>query len=47
MTNTLPDDARVVKTIGDEVMIVGQDIGQVKLKGIDEPRRLYRAALCG
>ncbi|HEX2070700.1 MAG TPA: MerR family transcriptional regulator [Thermoleophilaceae bacterium] len=26
VTETLPDDARVVKTIGDEVMIVGQDI---------------------
>ena len=26
VTNTLPDDARVVKTIGDEVMVVGQDI---------------------
>jgi adenylate cyclase len=25
VTNTLPDDARVVKTIGDEVMVVGQD----------------------
>jgi adenylate cyclase len=25
VTETLPDDARVVKTIGDEVMIVGQD----------------------
>ncbi len=25
VTDTLPDDARVVKTIGDEVMIVGQD----------------------
>ncbi|MEA2408273.1 MAG: adenylate cyclase [Thermoleophilaceae bacterium] len=24
--NTLPDDARVVKTIGDEVMVVGQDV---------------------
>jgi adenylate cyclase len=24
---TLPEDARVVKTIGDEVMVVGQDIG--------------------
>ena len=23
---TLPDDARVVKTIGDEVMVVGQDV---------------------
>ena len=27
VTNTLPEDARVVKTIGDEVMVVGQDIG--------------------
>jgi adenylate cyclase len=27
VTNTLPDDARVVKTIGDEVMVVGPDIG--------------------
>jgi adenylate cyclase len=26
VTETLPDDARVVKTIGDEVMVVGQDI---------------------
>ena len=26
MTETLPDDARVIKTIGDEVMIVGQDV---------------------
>ena len=26
VTNTLPDDARVIKTIGDEVMIVGQDV---------------------
>jgi adenylate cyclase len=26
VTNTLPGDARVVKTIGDEVMVVGQDI---------------------
>jgi adenylate cyclase len=26
VTNTLPEDARVVKTIGDEVMVVGQDI---------------------
>jgi adenylate cyclase len=25
--NTLPDDARVIKTIGDEVMIVGSDAG--------------------
>ncbi|MBA2629527.1 MAG: MerR family transcriptional regulator [Thermoleophilaceae bacterium] len=27
VTNTLPDNARVVKTIGDEVMVVGQDVG--------------------
>jgi adenylate cyclase len=27
VTNTLPDDARVVKTIGDGVMVVGNDIG--------------------
>src|SRR3954452_423983 len=26
VTETLPDDSRVVKTIGDEVMIVGQDL---------------------
>ena len=26
VVNTLPDDARVVKTIGDEVMLVGQDV---------------------
>ena len=26
VVNTLPDDARVIKTIGDEVMIVGQDV---------------------
>ncbi len=26
VSNTLPDDARVVKTIGDEVMVVGQDV---------------------
>jgi len=27
VTNTLPEGARVVKTIGDEVMVVGQDVG--------------------
>jgi adenylate cyclase len=26
VTDTLPEDARVVKTIGDEVMLVGQDV---------------------
>ncbi|HEU0022978.1 MAG TPA: adenylate/guanylate cyclase domain-containing protein, partial [Thermoleophilaceae bacterium] len=29
VTNTLPDGARVVKTIGDEVMVVGQDVHAV------------------
>jgi adenylate cyclase len=47
VTDTLPDDARVVKTIGDEVMIVGQDIQaltewavgfQDDFKGRPEPR---------
>jgi adenylate cyclase len=27
VTHTLPEDARVVKTIGDEVMVVGTDVG--------------------
>ena len=27
VTDTLPEGARVVKTIGDEVMVVGQDVG--------------------
>jgi adenylate cyclase len=27
VTNTLPDEARIVKTIGDEVMVVGADAG--------------------
>jgi adenylate cyclase len=29
VTNTLPDDARVVKTIGDAVMVVGPDVGSL------------------
>jgi adenylate cyclase len=29
VTHTLPEDARVVKTIGDEVMVVGTDIGAI------------------
>jgi adenylate cyclase len=29
VTHTLPEDARVVKTIGDEVMVVGTDVGAV------------------
>jgi adenylate cyclase len=29
VTDTLPEDARVIKTIGDEVMIVGQDAGEL------------------
>ena len=36
--NTLPDDARVVKTIGDEVMIVAQDVHPRGLGGrLHEP----------
>ena len=30
VTNTLPEDARVVKTIGDEVMVVGQDVPRAR-----------------
>ena len=29
VTHTLPEDARVVKTIGDEVMVVGTDVGAI------------------
>src|SRR5215210_3155867 len=29
VTETLPEGARVVKTIGDEVMVVGQDAGEL------------------
>ena len=29
VSDTLPEDARVVKTIGDEVMIVGQDAAEL------------------
>ena len=29
VTDTLPEDARVIKTIGDEVMIVGQDASEL------------------
>jgi adenylate cyclase len=35
VTETLPDDARVVKTIGDEVMIVGQDIQALTAWAVD------------
>jgi adenylate cyclase len=35
VTETLPDDARVVKTIGDEVMIVGQDIQALARWAVD------------
>jgi adenylate cyclase len=45
VTATLPDDARVIKTIGDEVMVVGPDPGALavwaaRLGGllVDEPR---------
>ena len=29
VTHTLPEGARIIKTIGDEVMIVGQDVGSI------------------
>src|SRR4051794_5511282 len=29
VSNTLPEGARVIKTIGDEVMVVGQDVGAI------------------
>ncbi|HZC15078.1 MAG TPA: hypothetical protein VE270_13765, partial [Thermoleophilaceae bacterium] len=81
VSSSLPDDARVVKTIGDEVMLDGREvnlasrivararggevlvsdavvdpvsgasnlafegIGQVKLKGFEEPHQLCRATL--
>ncbi|UGS37946.1 nucleotidyl cyclase domain-containing protein [Capillimicrobium parvum] len=37
---TLPDDARVIKTIGDEVMAVGSDAG---VKGFTGPTELLLA----
>ena len=33
VTDTLPDDARVVKTIGDEVMVVGHDVQRARRLG--------------
>ena len=39
VTNTLPEDARVVKTIGDEVMVVGKDVQRAGGLG----RRLHAA----
>ena len=42
--DTLPDDARVVKTIGDEVMVVGQDVGGARRLGRGLPDALDRAA---
>ena len=47
VSNTLPDDARVVKTIGDEVMVVGNDVQAMVdwAVGFAEPvRRAARAA---
>jgi adenylate cyclase len=41
VNDTLPDDARVVKTIGDEVMIVGQDAGALTDWAVGF-QRLYR-----
>jgi adenylate cyclase len=39
VTETLPDDARVIKTIGDEVMIVGQDAQALVQWAVDFQRR--------
>ena len=44
MTNTLPDDARVVKTIGDEVMIVGPGRARADGLGRGLPAAVRRAA---
>jgi adenylate cyclase len=41
VNDTLPDDARIVKTIGDEVMIVGQDAGALTDWAVGF-ERLYR-----
>ncbi|GAC1323561.1 MAG: hypothetical protein NVSMB25_20000 [Thermoleophilaceae bacterium] len=41
VTDTLPDGARVVKTIGDEVMIVGQDVAALTDWAVGF-QRLYR-----
>ena len=44
VTNTLPDDARVVKTIGDEVMVVGQDVQALVDWAVGFQRPVRRAA---
>ncbi len=41
---TLPDDARVIKTIGDEVMIVGQDVQAPHRLGGGLPAAVPRAS---
>ena len=43
VTDTLPDDARVVKTIGDEVMIVGQDVQRADGLGGRLPAPVHRS----
>ena len=49
---TLPDDARVIKTIGDEVMVVGSDAGRARRLGGRlpaagrRPRARCRASAC-
>ena len=43
VTDTLPDDARVIKTIGDEVMIVGPDVQAHDRLGGGLPEPVHRA----
>ena len=43
-TDTLPDDARVVKTVGDEVMVVATDIGGARSTGRSASSRDHRPA---
>ena len=42
--DTIPEDARVVKTIGDEVMVVGYDVGRARGLGRRLPDALDRPA---
>ncbi len=43
---TLPDEARVIKTIGDEVMIVGSDPAHLTDWAVGFQRLQHRAARC-
>jgi adenylate cyclase len=52
VTETLPDDARVIKTIGDEVMVVGTDLAAlvdwaVGFQALQTERPLPRIGLHG